>query len=91
MLRKYNHQLDKIIGRVNHTSLILFWISVICIRNSISFRMITRFPVQSVLHSEISDTDGSSPLTIESFRAPLNEIDRRRNFAIISHPDAGSF
>jgi len=26
---------------------------------------------------------------IESFRAPLSEIDRRRNFAIISHPDAG--
>jgi hypothetical protein len=26
---------------------------------------------------------------IESFKAPLNEIERRRNFAIISHPDAG--
>jgi len=25
----------------------------------------------------------------ESFRAPQDEIDRRRNFAIISHPDAG--
>lgn len=25
----------------------------------------------------------------ESFRAPAYEIDRRRNFAIISHPDAG--
>jgi peptide chain release factor 3 len=26
---------------------------------------------------------------IESFKAPSREIDRRRNFAIISHPDAG--
>ena len=25
----------------------------------------------------------------ESFKAPAYEIDRRRNFAIISHPDAG--
>jgi Elongation factor Tu GTP binding domain len=26
---------------------------------------------------------------LESFKAPAYEIDRRRNFAIISHPDAG--
>lgn len=26
---------------------------------------------------------------LESFKAPAFEIDRRRNFAIISHPDAG--
>lgn len=26
---------------------------------------------------------------VESFKAPLQEIERRRNFAIISHPDAG--
>ena len=26
---------------------------------------------------------------LTSFKAPLYEIDRRRNFAIISHPDAG--
>ena len=35
------------------------------------------------IESELT-TSGS-----ESFRAPAYEIDRRRNFAIISHPDAG--
>jgi len=31
----------------------------------------------------------TSEYNSESFKAPLNEIQRRRNFAIISHPDAG--
>jgi len=31
----------------------------------------------------------SSSTDDDNFKAPINEIDRRRNFAIISHPDAG--
>jgi hypothetical protein len=31
----------------------------------------------------------TSDIIIESYKAPSNEISRRRNFAIISHPDAG--
>ena len=71
--------------------LLILWISAISISISFSFRSIGKFPVQSVLYSEVSETDHSSQLATESFRAPLNEIDRRRNFAIISHPDAGRF
>lgn len=45
------------------------------------------------LHSEVGSFDQSVSFPdinrVESFRAPLSEIDRRRNFAIISHPDAG--
>ena len=41
----------------------------------------------------VTDDIGIDPETTssgtESFRAPAYEIDRRRNFAIISHPDAG--
>ena len=37
---------------------------------------------------ETSSTS-SSESNSESFKAPSNEIQRRRNFAIISHPDAG--
>lgn len=36
-----------------------------------------------------SSSSSSSEYSSESFKAPLNEIQRRRNFAIISHPDAG--
>ena len=45
------------------------------------------------LSTDTADNDviieTTSEYNSESFKAPLNEIQRRRNFAIISHPDAG--
>ena len=38
---------------------------------------------------DISTESGLTSSGLESFKAPAYEIDRRRNFAIISHPDAG--
>ena len=69
-------------------NVLILWLSAITV--SFSFRSIGRFPVPSVLYSDVSEADHSQ-LATESYRAPLNEIDRRRNFAIISHPDAGRF
>jgi hypothetical protein len=36
-----------------------------------------------------SSVDNEAEAAFLDFRAPLHEIERRRNFAIISHPDAG--
>ena len=42
--------------------------------------------------SLFSTTEEAAPAIInESYAAPLNEIERRRNLAIISHPDSGKF
>ncbi len=38
-----------------------------------------------------SDSDLKDKLYEETFKAPTFEIERRRNFAIISHPDAGTW
>mmetsp|Transcript_17651 Transcript_17651/g.23237 ORF Transcript_17651/g.23237 Transcript_17651/m.23237 type:complete len:609 (+) Transcript_17651:70-1896(+) len=42
----------------------------------------------SFLMSQAVDTN-NAPSTKKPYAAPPNEIERRRNFAIISHPDAG--
>lgn len=46
---------------------------------------------ENVAYQDILSNDGESVIASnsESFRAPDIEIERRRNFAIISHPDAG--
>lgn len=43
----------------------------------------------AALDLEVENEDEGLDTSGESFRAPQEEIDRRRNFAIISHPDAG--
>lgn len=87
-LPKFLMNLTNIMNRQVNNVLIL-WLSAVSF--SFSFRSMGRFPVPSVLYSDVSEADHSSQLATESYRAPLNEIDRRRNFAIISHPDAGRF
>ena len=84
-------QIIKLIMNRRENNVLMLWLSAITISFSFSFRSIGRFPFRSVLYSEVSDVDHSNLLATESYRAPLNEIDRRRNFAIISHPDAGRF
>ncbi len=43
---------------------------------------------KSATLTELNIEEVSLPL--ESYKAPTHEIERRRNFAIISHPDAGN-
>lgn len=50
--------------------------------------------IRNICHQRCTELSSSvdsenSELDIESYKAPIYEIDRRRNFAIISHPDAG--
>mmetsp|Transcript_4951 Transcript_4951/g.8063 ORF Transcript_4951/g.8063 Transcript_4951/m.8063 type:complete len:642 (+) Transcript_4951:42-1967(+) len=56
-----------------------------------SFRNLASHSRHSVVHAKVSSPDISHTSTesIDSFKAPDYEIQRRRNFAIISHPDAG--
>ena len=71
---------------------------IVCIHLSQSFNLKLRqlasnyIPV-STIHSTIADISETiqcrNPTIIESTRAPEYEIRRRKNFAIISHPDAG--
>lgn len=46
-------------------------------------------PLQMTQLTETEESLRSTEYNSESFKAPLHEIQRRRNFAIISHPDAG--
>jgi hypothetical protein len=46
-------------------------------------------PEPLVVEAVVDETIVDGQSAGESFRAPKSEIDRRRNFAIISHPDAG--
>jgi hypothetical protein len=48
---------------------------------------IRRFLPYATLEEDIIES--MSPSESESFKAPEFEVERRRNFAIISHPDAG--
>ena len=56
--------------------------SSICQRSSFPIR------VSDEVVTEMNSIDAEG-LGEESFRAPIGEIDRRRTFGIISHPDAG--
>ena len=61
-----------------------------CIQSSIStFKLFES--KQDIDENEVSSihSNGNIQITTESWKAPVHEINRRRNFAIISHPDAG--
>lgn len=76
------------------SSISVFLFIICLIESSTSFqrsysaaRFVTK--VSKASTEDISTDSGLTSSGLESFRAPAYEIDRRRNFAIISHPDAG--
>ena len=72
-------------GRVLVCSLL-----VLCLlRDSSSFQRSCVPSISALRASTEEDVSASISSGSESFKAPSFEIDRRRNFAIISHPDAG--
>lgn len=68
---------------------------VVCLISTVQFsHSFQRYTSKTIKQTKIifsSTPDTESPVEerTESFKAPVYEIDRRRNFAIISHPDAG--
>jgi hypothetical protein len=68
-----------------------FWFVLIApaiayrLRQASSSRL-SRFILRSTTDDVAAEFDAS---VAESYKAPVFEIERRRNFAIISHPDAG--
>ena len=71
------------------------WLSAaLCIQNASAFvspKSNVDIPRTSCLWSttEESTSSSSTKNDFDSFVAPLHEIERRRNLAIISHPDSG--
>lgn len=76
-----------IVYAVNLFVLIVALRSTICY--SFQFDSFSRGSSTYLLAADISSLESVDQQKSESFRAPINEIERRRNFAIISHPDAG--
>lgn len=70
----------------NHFLLLIACSSTLLAHGFIVSHKLAREPFCSTLMSSATDQTGSSTTT---FRAPDREIDRRRNLAIISHPDSG--
>ena len=77
-------------------SLFYGWLSAaLCIQNASAFVSPTSnvdIPRTCCLWSttEESTSSSSTKNDFDSFVAPLHEIERRRNLAIISHPDSGT-
>ena len=63
----------------------------LCIINSSYALFLPPFPsfASSRLHSSTTAATDDDTSTLSSYAAPSNEINRRRNLAIISHPDSG--
>jgi len=58
-------------------------------KNPIGLDRVIYSKVLMSTNQEVLSSSSSSSVDDDNFKAPINEIDRRRNFAIISHPDAG--
>jgi hypothetical protein len=70
----------------------LVCLSVLCLfGNGSAFvaPLLQHAKVWSSIPSILLSTTDEAAIDIESFAAPLIEIERRRNLAIISHPDSG--
>lgn len=70
----------------------LVFLSLLCLFGNCSAfvtPLLQHAKVSSSIPSMLLSTTDEASIDIESFAAPLIEIERRRNLAIISHPDSG--
>jgi peptide chain release factor 3 len=67
---------------------IILWLTCLCTVKAFIQLDIAKIRYQSCTELKVASIEGEIS-SIESFKAPTAEINRRRNFAIISHPDAG--
>ena len=71
----------------------LLYLSVLFLLHNVSAFLASSLRQHAKLSSSktsILSTTDEAAITNESFAAPLIEIERRRNLAIISHPDSGA-
>ncbi|KAL7458062.1 hypothetical protein ACHAWC_009566 [Mediolabrus comicus] len=78
-------------GKAASSPIIILLALSLCILNSSSYAFLPPSPsfTSSKLHSSTTAATDDDTSTLSSYAAPSNEINRRRNLAIISHPDSG--